>query len=137
MTTTHPRLRAYAEQLANELQRKWESRTRARFQRLHDSATDPCTKRNYAMHLNYQAQGKFNYGRNYTVAEIEDRYRIEYTCEVSGMPLIHCVVSKSTGDVARHCIKLVEEPFFNYNLLDPRSRRDCLAVCDPDRSYLK
>ena len=57
-------------------------------------------------------QGVYNYGRHYRVVDKNDRWAIVYDCNVTGMPMIHCVISKETGDVARHCIKLVKEAFF-------------------------
>ena len=61
---------------------------------------------------------------------------IVYDCNVTGMPMVHCVVSKETGDVARHCIKLVEEAFFPFNLMDFSSRIDCMALPNYNGDYL-
>ena len=126
----------YANQLAKRVQSTWEDGVRCNYRQQLDAADNDDLRGNLQMHLDYMKQGVYDYRRNYRVKEKEDRYQIIYDCEVTGMPKVHCVVSKTTGDVARHCIKLIEEPFFQFNLLDERSRTDCLAQAHHEREYL-
>ena len=130
-------LERYCNQLADRLQETWEDSVRQDFTQQLAKAVDEDLRGNLQQHLDYQAQGVYNYGRHYRVVDKDDRWAIVYDCNVTGMPKIHCVVSKETGDVARHCIKLVDEPFFHFNLLDERSRTDCYAQAHYDGQYLK
>ena len=132
----NPNLENYTERLANILQQRWESSVREDFRIQLSKAKDSDLRGNLQMHLDYQEQGTYDYGRHYRVIDKEDRWAIAYDCNVTGMPMIHCVVNKETGDLARRCIKLIEEPFFQYNLLDERSRHACYTVADINGDYL-
>jgi hypothetical protein len=83
------------------------------------------------------AEGIHDYRRNYRADEKGAYYRVIHNCNVTGLPMIDAVVSKETGDVARHTTELINEPHFAYNLLDPRSREACLAIADYKGDYLK
>jgi hypothetical protein len=130
------RLLHFANQLADKVQETWEDSVRTDYRNQLHKADNDDLRGNLQMHLRYMQEGVYDYGRHYRVKEQEDRYQVVYDCNVTGMPKIHCVVSKETGDVARHCIKLVEEPFFQFNLYDERSRTDCMAQAHWDRDYL-
>ena len=130
-------LERYSKKLARLVQLSWEDAVRNDFSLQLKNADNEDLKGNLQMHLDYQKQRVYNYGRNYRVVDKDDRWAIVYDCNVTGMPKIHCVISKETGDVARHCIKLVDEPFFHFNLLDERSRTDCYAQAHYDGQYLK
>lgn len=130
------KLEKYANQLAQKVQASWEDSVRCDFQTQLSKADNDSRRRNLQMNVDYQKQGVFDYGRHYRVVEKDDRYQVVYDCNVTGMPMIHCVISKETGDVAQHCIKLIEEPFFQFNLLDSRSRMDCLAQAHFNEDYL-
>lgn len=129
-------LERYTMKLAARVQRTWEEEVRNYYADQLKTAKDADLKSNLNMHLEYQREGVYNYGRNYRVDERPDRYAIVYDDNASGMPKIHCVVSKETGDVARACIKLVKEPYFNYNLLDERSRHSCYCHAHFSGDYL-
>ena len=129
-------LERYSNKLARLVQLSWEDAVRNDFSLQLKRADSEDLRGNLQMHLDYQQQRVYNYGRNYRVVDKDDRWAIVYDCNVTGMPKIHCVVSKETGDVARHCIKLVNEPFFHFNLLDERSRTDCYAQAHYDGQYL-
>ena len=80
--------------------------------------------------------------RNYRVVDRDDRWLIVYdqydnNGEICTEPKTHCVVSKETGDVARRSIKLVEEAFFPFNLMDLGSRVDCLVRANYTGDYLE
>ena len=130
-------LERYSNKLARLVQLSWEDAVRNDFTLQLKDADNEDLKGNLQMHLDYQRRGVYNYGRNYRVVDKNDRWAIVYDCNVTGMPMIHCVISKETGDVARHCIKLVNEAFFHFNLLDERSRTDCYAQAHYDGHYLK
>ena len=132
---TH-RLLHYTTQLANKVQETWEDSVRADYSKQLHKADNDDLRANLQMHLDYMQQGVYDYGRHYRVKEQEDRYQVVYDCNVTGMPMIHCVVNKETGDLARRCIKLIEEPFFQFNLLDERSLCDCLAQAHWNGDYL-
>ena len=61
------------------------------------------------MHLDYQREGTYDYGRHYRVNEKEDIYQIVWDCNVTVMPMIHCVINKETGDLARYSTELINE----------------------------
>lgn len=128
----------YTEQLARRVQESWNDSVRTEMRKqLNNPTNTPDATEVVQRYLNSMSEGKFDFRRNYRVTEKEDRYLIVYNCNVSaGQPKIHCVVSKTTGDVARHCIKLVEEAFFQFNLLDERSRADCLSQANYKGDYL-
>ena len=130
------RLLHFANQLADRVQGTWEDSVRVDYNNQLHKAEDEDLRGNLQMHLNYMQEGVYDYGRHYRVKELDDRYQVVYDCNVTGMPMVHCVVNKETGDVARHCIKLIEEPFFQFNLLDERSRTDCLAQAHHNKDYL-
>lgn len=132
----NPNLESYTARLAKVLQERWESAVRTDIRNQLNKAKDSDLRDNLKMHLQYQDQGVYDYGRHYRVLDKNDRWAIAYDCNVTGMPMIHCVVNKETGDLARRCIKLVEEPFFQYNLLDERSRAACYTVADIEGNYL-
>ena len=123
--------------LANKLQETWETSEYLFYRNLSDSAPCEDTRNNCKVILRYMAQGLHDFRRNYRVSEVEDAYRVIYNCNVTGMPMIHCVVSKETGDLARQTTDLVERARHQFNLLDPRSREACLAVASYDGGYLK
>ena len=129
-------LEQYVHVLAYHLQETWEANVRLEFQTQLKEAETEDLKGNLQMHVLNQHAGRYDYGRHYRVEEKDDRYVIKYDCNVSGMPTVHCVVNKATGDVARNCIKLVDEPFFPYNLLDPQSRKECFGAANFTRDYL-
>lgn len=129
-------LERYTMKLAARVQRTWEEQVRKYYSDQLKDAKAADLRDNLNMHLEYQREGVYNYGRNYRVDERPDRYAIVYDDNASGMPKIHCVVSKETGDVARACIKLVKEPYFNYNLLDERSRHSCYSHAHYNGDYL-
>lgn len=129
-------LEQYVHVLAYRVQQTWENNVRLEYATQLKEADNDALKGNLEMHVIRQHAGQFNYGRDYRVEEKDDRYIVKFDCNVSGMPSIHCVVSKATGDVAKTCIKLVEEPFFPYNLLDQQSRNECFDRAHFDRNYL-
>jgi hypothetical protein len=130
-------LEQYAHVLAYRLQQSWEDDVKAQYRQQLDNALDEDLRGNLQMHVLRQHSGQYDFGRHYRVKEKEDRYQIVYDCNVTGMPMIHCVINKATGDVARSCIKLIEEPFFQYNLMDPGSRLECLSNASFDGQYLR
>ena len=97
-----------------------EDSVRADYTKQLQTATSSEQRDNLREQLRNIHEGQFDFGRNYRVRELEDRYQIVYDDE-TGATDIHCVVSKETGDVARHCIKLVEEPFFQFNIHTKKS----------------
>ena len=129
-------LEQYVHVLAYKVQQTWEQNVRLEYATQLKEADNPELKGNLEMHVLRQHAGQYNYGRNYHVEETDDRYLVKFDCNVSGMPSIHCVVSKATGDVAKSCIKLVEEPYFPYNLLDEQSRNECFGAVSFNREYL-
>ena len=124
----------YTNQLARKVQSTWEDSVRADYTKRLQTATSSEQRDNLREQLHNIHEGQFDFGRNYRVRELEDRYQIVYDDE-TGATGIHCV-SKETGDVARHCIKLVEEPFFQFNILYERSRTDCISQAHWNREYL-
>ena len=126
----------YTQQLANAIQASWERSERLVFRNLADSAPCPDTRRECRTRLRMMEDGLHDYRRNYRVDEKDGNYRVIYNCNVSGLPMVHCVVGKKYGDVARYTSELIDEPHFPYNLLDPRSRESCLAAADFERNYL-
>ena len=129
-------LERYCNQLADRLQETWEDSVRVDFSQQLAVADNEDLRGNLQMHLDYMRDGVYNYGRHYRVIDKNDRWAIVYDCNVTGMPMIHCVISKETGDVARHCIKLVKEAFFPFNLMDFGSRIDCMAQANYNGDYL-
>ena len=129
-------LERYCNKLADRLQETWEESVRLDFTQQLAVAEDEDLRGNLQMHLDYMREGVYNYGRHYRVVDKNDRWAIVYDCNVTGMPMIHCVVSKETGDVARHCIKLVKEAFFPFNLMDFDSRIDCMTQANYNGDYL-
>ena len=92
---------------------------------------------NLQMHIAFMDRGKYKYGRDYHVEEHGGDLAIKYVDNVSGMPKIHCVINKQTGDVARYSTELVNEAFFPFNLLDKGSRDDCMTQASYDGEYLR
>ena len=131
-----PKLERYATQLANKLQITWEESVRLDFTRQLRDATEEDLRGNLQMHLEYQREGTYDYGRHYRVNEKEDIYQIVWDCNVSGMPMIHCVINKETGDLARFSTELINDAFFQYNLNDEGSRICCLAEASYTGEYL-
>jgi hypothetical protein len=136
MTDLNPNLRSYSQQLADLVQRTWERNVRLDYENQALTAPNEDARDNLLMHLRYQDQGVYNYGRNYRLVETDTDYKIVYDCNVTGMPMIHCLVNKDTGDVARHVTELIEDAFFQFNLLDPRSRDTCYALAEFTGDYL-
>ena len=130
------RLLHFTEQLAARIQATWEDHVREDYWKQLYKASDIDLRDNLQMHLDNMKKGVYDFRRNYRVKETHDRYQVVYDCNVTGMPKIHCVVSKETGDLARHCIKLVERAFFQFNLYDERSRAAAMAVAHWDGEYL-
>ena len=129
-------LERYCIKLADRLQETWEESVRIDFSQQLAAADNEDLRGNLQMHLDYMRQGVYNYGRHYRVVDKDDRWAIVYDCNVTGMPMVHCIVSKETGDVARRCIKLVKEAFFPFNLMDFASRIDCMAQANYNGDYL-
>ena len=130
-------LEQYAHVLAYKVQQTWETNVKSEFRAQLDKAVDEDLRDNLQTHILRMNAGQYDFGRHYRVKEKEDRYQIVYDCNVTGMPSIHCVINKATGDVARSCIKLVEEPFFQYNLMDWGSRLECFSNANFDGEYLR
>ncbi|QIN96709.1 hypothetical protein [Synechococcus phage S-N03] len=126
----------YTKQLADRLQETWETSELLFYRNLADSAPGADTRKDCRRVLYMMKEGLHDFRRHYRVVEKDNTFRIVYSCNVSGMPRIHCVVGKETGDVARYTTELVNEPHFAYNLLDPRSREACLAIADFNGDYL-
>ena len=130
-------LYGYTKQLADRLQATWEHSQRVFYTQLADSAPCPDTRKQCRQVLRMMHDGLYDYRQNYRVEEREKHYRIVYNVSTNaGMPMIHCVVGKETGDVARYTTELINEPHFAYNLLDRRSREACLAIADYTGDYL-
>ena len=127
----------YVSALAKRHQDTWELSERLYYRNLADTAPCEDTKRNCRAVLSYMAEGLHDYRRNYRADETGAYYRVIHNCNVTGLPMVDAVVSKETGDVARHTTELINEPHFAYNLLDPRSREACLAIADYTGDYLK
>ena len=131
-----PRLELYATQLAHKLQLSWEDFVRQDYENQLRSAKEEDLRGNLQMHLDYQRDGVYDYGRHYRVVEREDIYQIVWDCNVTGMPKIHCVINKETGDLARYSTELINEAFFQYNLNDKGSRICCLSEASFNGEYL-
>jgi len=129
-------LEYYCNKLAARVQETWEDSVRLDYTQQLAVADNEDLRGNLQMHLDYMSEGCYDYGRHYRVVDKEDRWAIVYDCNVTGMPMIHCVISKDTGDVARRCIKLVKEAFFPFNLMDFGSRIDCMAQANYTGEYL-
>ena len=99
-----------------------------------ETSIDLATSR---MHIIFMDRGKYKFGRDYHVEEQGDDLAIKYVDNVSGMPKIHCVINKYTGDVARYSTELVNEAFFPFNLLDKGSRDACMTQASYDAEYLR
>lgn len=125
-----------AEQLCRKLQESWEQSQRLFFRDLSLSAPSETTRRNCRNIISYMVAGLHNYGRHYHVDVQEDIVRIRYSCEVSGMVMIHCVINKNTGDVAKYSTELINESCFQFNILDPRSAVDLFSVANHTGDYL-
>ena len=126
----------HVESLANKLQSSWELSEKLHYRNLADSCGNESTKRNCHQVLNYMKEGIWNYGRHYHADVKDGEIRVLYTEKVSGMPKIHCVINPETGDLAKYSIELINETCFQFNLLDPGSRMDCLAVAEFSGKYL-
>ena len=133
------RLLNYTKKLACKLQQTWETHVRQDILEQIAKASDEGDQHklgNLQMHIMFMDHGKYKFGRDYHVVESGNDYAIKYTCNVSGMPKIHCVVNKDTGDVARYSTELVNEAFFPFNLLDKASRDTCMGVASYNEDYL-
>lgn len=126
----------YANKLANKIQISWEEYTRNYYQEYYRNTEEPLAKANYLQILEYQRDGLYDYRRHYHVLDKGDYLQINWTCNVSGMPKIHCVINKETGDVAKYNTELVNEAFFQFNLMDENSRLECFSLANFDREYL-
>ena len=127
----------YVEQLAKKIQESWELSELLFHRHWADNAPSEVTRRNHRNILNYMHEGLHDFRRNYRVDEKDGNYRVIYDCNYTGMRKIHCVVNKDTGDVAKYDTELINEPSFQYNLVDSRSRESCLAIADYKKEYLK
>mgnify|MGYP000339054251 CR=1 FL=1 len=126
----------YSNQLAVKIQQTWEESVRLDFLKQLREAEDEILRMDLLTNINYQREGLYDYGRHYHVQETDNEYRIVYDCEVGGMPMVHCVINKETGDLAKYTTELVNEMYFQYNLLDPRSRESCLSQASYTSDYL-
>ena len=126
----------HATALAVRLQETWELSQRVFYRDLAQSAPEEDTRANCRKILQYMAEGLHDFRRNYRVDEKDGNLRIVYSCNVSGMPMVHCVINGDTGDVAKYTTELVSRARHCYNLLDPRSREACLSIADYTGGYL-
>lgn len=131
------KLEHYAAQLAKKVQATWEAAVQAESQYRHDSVDCKDAKATYKQEMDYQKAGTVNYGRNYYVEDHGDTLRVAWWCNVSSMPMTHCVINKETGDLARYTTELVNEAFFQFNLLDDNSRLACLTEAEYTAEYLR
>lgn len=126
----------YATQLAQKLQQTWEDYVRQDYESQLRNAKEEDLRRNLQTIIDYQRDGLWDYRRHYRVREKDDTLQIIWDCNVSGMPKIHCVINKETGDLARYSLELVNEAFFQYNLNDEASRICCLTEASYTGEYL-
>ena len=131
------KLLSYVEQLAHKLQSSWELSEILFNRHWADSAPSEVTRRSHRNILKNIHEGHHDFRRNYRVKESGDNYNVIWDDNTSGAVRIHCVVNKRTGDVGRFSTDLINEAFFQFNLLDSRSREECLAVAEHTGEYLR